>query len=72
MIHRLLRLRWFSKVTDRVRSKGVVILFVSEGMIYYLSIRSKGKIILFLSEEVHLLMFINLKDDLSFAYVIQC
>jgi hypothetical protein len=59
-------------VTDSIRSKGLVVLFVVEGRIYYLSIRSKGKIIVFLSEEGHLLMFINLKDDLSITYVIQC
>jgi hypothetical protein len=60
-------------MTDSVRSKGGIVSFVSEGRIYYLSIRSKGKIMLFLSEEGHLLMFVNLKDDLSiiYEYIIQ-
>jgi hypothetical protein len=57
---------------DSIRSKGGVVLFVSEGRIYYLSIRSKGKIILFLSEEGLLLMSVNLKDDLSVICIIQC
>lgn len=59
-------------MTDSVRSKGRVVLFVSDGRIYYLSTRSRGNIILFLSEEGHLLMFVNLKDDLSIIYIIQC
>jgi hypothetical protein len=59
-------------VTDSVRSKGGVVLFLSERRFYYLSIKSRGKIILFLSEEGYLLMHIDLKDDLSIAWVTQC